>query len=240
MKGPGKNGAEPDAATMARARDRLAAVGFVASLISHRARNRLASLRGGLELVQAGLERNLSQEYRDMLLKEFDELVSDLNLGLEMVRCDFDVVTPVSAREVIGEAARFFRPGAIRHGIGFEVVCAHGPDRIRADRQLLRLTLLNLLRNASQALGGTADPVITLRTSDDGGCLRVEVGDNGPGVPPEIHDRIFLRAVTGSGGTGRGLLLCRDAMTLMRGSVRYATPKGRPGARFHVSVPLDT
>ena len=238
MSGPTPGGADTE--PMARARDRLAAVGFVASLISHRARNRLATLRGGLELVQAGLECNLSQEYRDALLKEFDELVSDLNLGLEMVRCNFDTVGPVSAREVVGEAARFFGPGALRHGIILAVECGHESDRILADRQLLRLTLLNLLRNSSQALDGRPGPMITVRTTDEDGSLRVEVEDNGPGVPAEIHDRLFLGPVTGGHGTGLGLVLCRDAMTLMQGSVRYATPKGEPGARFHVRLPLAT
>jgi len=237
MSGPGQNGTPATVDTIARARDRLAAVGSVASLISHRTRNRLASLRGGLELLQAGLERDLSQEYRDTLLKEFDELVDDLNLGLEMVRCDFDEMTAISAREIVSEAARFFAPAANRHRIDLAAACGAGPDLIRADRQLLRLTLLNLMRNASQALGGVAGPRITLRTADDGDRLRIEVEDNGPGVPAEIHDRLFLGAVAGTAGAGLGLVLCRDALTLMHGSIRYVTPKGRAGACFRVSVP---
>jgi signal transduction histidine kinase len=219
------------------ARDRLAAVAFVASLISHDARNRLASIRSALELIEAGLEANLSAEYRASLLREFNDFIGDFNLGLEMIRCHRGTEEPASVREMVGEAVETFRPHASRCGIEVTTDFSHTADTIRIDRRLLRLTLLNLMRNAAEALDGIAAPRIALRTANEGSWLHLEVEDNGPGVPAKIHDRFLLRAADTATGAGLGLSLCRDALVVMGGSIRYLTPKGRAGACFRVSVP---
>jgi signal transduction histidine kinase len=219
------------------ARDRLAAVAFVASLISHDARNRLASVRAALELIEAGLEANLTPEYRAALLRELDDFIGDFNLGLEMVRCHQGTPEPVSVRDVVAEAVSTFQPYASRSGVKVTAVFAHAVDVIRIDRRLLRLTLLNLMRNAAEALAGIPRPRIVLRTSGRGDTLGIEVEDNGPGVPEKRHDSFFLRASDTESGAGLGLSLCRDAVAVMGGSISYITPKGRPGACFRVTVP---
>jgi signal transduction histidine kinase len=221
------------------ARDRLAAVAFVASLISHDARNRLASVRSALELIEAGLEGNLSAEYRASLLREFNDFIGDFNLGLEMIRCHGGPEERASVRAIVGEAVETFRPYASRSGIEIATEFGHADDAIRIDRRLLRLTLLNLMRNAAEAMEGTPVPRIVLRTADEGGWLHLEVEDNGPGVPAKIHDKFFLRAADTASGAGLGLSLCRDALVVMGGSIRYLTPKGRRGAHFRVSVPHE-
>ncbi len=220
-------------------RDRLAAVGSIASIVSHGARNRLATLRGALELLQAGFDRDLTPEYREMLLREFDEFIGDFNLGIDMIRSDVGPIQEASAREIVEDAAKLFGPRAARAGVDLSVSLGHGKDRISADRRLLRLALLNLLRNAEEALAGATSPRVALRTMNEGEWLHVEVADNGPGVPAAIHDLLFQENASGRAeGAGLGLSLCRDAMALMGGSVAYLTPRGRPGAVFRLSVPL--
>lgn len=223
------------------ARERLQAVGFIASLISHPVRNRLAALRSALELLEAGLEEHLSQEHRTLLLHEFDSFIGDFNLGIDTIRSDFGLLEPVSAREVLADALKAYRPVTDRLGILVATEWAHESDWIRADRVLLRQTLLNLLRNSTEALNGAAAPKIILRSWNEEGHLVIEVSDNGPGVPVDFLKRLFIEPVTGRpGGIGLGLPLCRDAMTLMRGSIQYLPAKEAPGACFRLSVPLET
>jgi signal transduction histidine kinase len=219
------------------ARDRLEAVAYVASLIGHDARNRLASVRAALELIEAGLEANLTPEYRASLLRELDVFIGDFNLGLEMIRCHCGAPEPVSVREVVEEAVNTFRPHAGRGGATVTTVFAHAVDNLRVDRRLLRLTLLNLMRNAAEALAGTPGPRIVLRTATRADRLEIDVEDNGRGVPEGMRDRLFLRAADGESGAGLGLSLCRDAAAVMRGSLRHLPPKSRTGACFRVSVP---
>jgi signal transduction histidine kinase len=221
------------------AADRLAAVAYIASLVGHEARNQLATLRAALELIDAGLEANLSPEYRATLLRELDQFIGDFNLGLDMIRCDRAVPEPVGVRELVAEAVEAIRPLAARSGIRIEPTFGHRIDLIRTDRRLLRVTLLNLLRNAAEALaGGKAAPRINLRTTDEPGWLHVEIEDNGPGVPADMRERLFLRLDHDRrAGAGLGLSLCRDAMVLLGGSIRQVNPARRRGACFRVSVP---
>jgi two-component system, NtrC family, C4-dicarboxylate transport sensor histidine kinase DctB len=221
-----------------RARERLAAVGYIASLIGHEARNRLANLRAALELIHAGLEAHLSPEYRAALLRELEEFIGDFNLGLDMVRSDWGAAGPASVRDLVTEVLEEAKPRAARAGVRLAPVLGHATDEIRTDRRLLRITLLNLLRNALEALAGQADGRIEVRTTDAPGWLHLEVEDNGRGVPPDLRERIFLRLDTRDGaGAGLGLSLCRDAMVVLGGSVTLVTAPGQLGACFRISIP---
>jgi two-component system nitrogen regulation sensor histidine kinase GlnL len=228
--------ATPDAA---RARDRLAAVGYIASLISHAARNQFAAIRAALELLEAGLEGKLSAEHRAILLREMDALIGDFNLGVDMIRSNFGELEEVSAREVLEEAIHAFASLPGREPLPIETRYAREADLVRADRRLLRQTVLNLLRNAQEALRGEPRPRIAVSTAKRDAHLLVDVVDNGPGVPERLLGRLFVEAASGrEGATGLGLLLCRDAMTVMGGDIRHLPAKGRRGAHFQIVLPL--
>jgi signal transduction histidine kinase len=222
------------------ARERLAAVAYIASLIGHEARNRLATLRAALELLEAGQESHFPPEYRASLLREFDQFVGDFNVGLDMLRCDSVAVGPISVRELVGEAVGAMRLAAARAGIEIVPVFGHARDTIRTDRRLLRVTLLNLLRNALEALPGTTAARIEVRTTDEPGWLHLEVEDNGPGVPAGKREQVLLRLDRdGQAGAGFGLSICRDALLVLGGSICHRTPSGQPGACFQVSLPSE-
>ncbi len=218
----------------AAARDRLAAVAFVASLLGHRARNQLATIRAALELLNAGMEANMPPEYRATLLREMDALVGDFNLGVDTIRCDFGPLERIPVQEAIEGVLGEFEPFAERAGVRLERRFDPAAGTVLADFGLLRLVLLNLLRNSLQALGGVGAPVVAVSAGPADGRCQVEVGDNGPGVAGELRARIFLEPVTGWGGTGLGLILCRDAMTVMGGTIRLVGLPSGIGARFRM------
>lgn len=102
--------------------------------------------------------------------------------------------------------------------------------------------LLNLLRNAAQALeeGAVADPSITVRTRADGVIIVIEVEDNGPGIPPEVARRIFEPFFTTKPpgqGTGLGLSVSYFIITQTHGgSINVSSATGA-GACFHIELP---
>ena len=103
---------------------------------------------------------------------------------------------------------------------------------VYADRDLLEPVLLNLLRNAWQAAGHLEAPQIRLsgRLNRRGNVV-IEIADNGPGVPDDIANRIFVPFfTTKEGGSGVGLALARQVMTAHGGFVRLLESDG--GARF--------
>jgi signal transduction histidine kinase len=97
----------------------------------------------------------------------------------------------------------------------------------------------NIIHNAIQALGETG--TITIRTSRDGDCVKVDIGDDGPGIPPENRDHIFEPFFTTKGvgsGTGLGLDTCRRIVEERhRGSISFDT--GPDGTVFHVWLPFE-
>jgi signal transduction histidine kinase len=116
------------------------------------------------------------------------------------------------------------------------------------DRSLPKLTLrgselnqvwTNLLANAIEALGESG--TIEIDTTRDGACARVDVIDDGPGIPPEIRDRVFDPFFTTKGvgeGTGLGLDTARRIVNeRLGGSIQLESEPGR--TVFHVWLPLD-
>jgi signal transduction histidine kinase len=116
------------------------------------------------------------------------------------------------------------------------------------DRSLPKLTLrgselnqvwTNLLANAIEALGGTG--TIEIATVRDGACARVDIVDDGPGIPAAIRDRVFDPFFTTKGvgeGTGLGLDTARRIVTeRLGGSIDFDSEPGRTA--FHIWLPLD-
>jgi two-component system nitrogen regulation sensor histidine kinase GlnL len=119
-----------------------------------------------------------------------------------------------------------------------------------ADAEQLTQALLNIVKNAAQALSGTTrGPEITLRTRVARGvtlakrrhrlALKVGVQDNGPGVAPEIRDRIFYPLVSGrEGGSGLGLTIAQTLVAQHGGNIECESVPGQ--TTFTVLLPLET
>lgn len=121
--------------------------------------------------------------------------------------------------------------------LGGQVVFAVEPASLEAviDAGQLEQALLNVLKNAAEALAGASviapQATVTARLSR-GGRLRIEVADNGPGVPPALATHIFTPFFsTKKQGRGIGLAMVRHLVHANGGTVRYARPVGG-GARF--------
>ncbi len=82
---------------------------------------------------------------------------------------------------------------------------------VRADRFRLEQVIVNLVKNAAEALEGAPAPRLTLSVTRDGERVRLTVADNGPGLPPEVRAQLFTPFVTTrANGLGLGLVICRD------------------------------
>jgi signal transduction histidine kinase len=99
----------------------------------------------------------------------------------------------------------------------------------------------NIIDNAVQAMAGQSEPQrLTIRTSRDGDMVRVEIGDTGPGIPPEIRQRIFEPFFTTKPvGTGTGLGLDISYRIVVARHGGDLTVESQPGdTRFIVRLPL--
>ena len=127
------------------------------------------------------------------------------------------------------------------------LLCAEaGSDRIRfssaadltvhADQNLIVLALINLIRNALQAIEGQVDGIVSVEALETGGRVYITITDNGPGISPELLSAIFTPFFsTKSGGSGIGLSISHRIMRLHGGDL---TVDSLPGVRTEFRMKL--
>lgn len=151
-------------------------------------------------------------------LDALDELMKDLLLFARPPRAHR---VPVDVAALARETAAFVAQDPIASNVRFEVEGSAPP--VVADAKLLRIVLLNLLINAAQAVqhGGTVQTRVAATERD----CRIEIANTGPGIPPDIRDRIFVPFfTTKSRGTGLGLPTAKRLVDVHQGRIGVDCP----------------
>jgi nitrogen fixation/metabolism regulation signal transduction histidine kinase len=136
------------------------------------------------------------------------------------------------------ELGSLFRAGDASEGVGLSVSVTPDTLTIDVDPDLMCQVLINLLRNAAEAARGHSQaPAVSLSFAFiPGGRVQIEVADNGPGVPDDLRQDVFLPFFTTKAkGTGVGLSLARQVVLAHRGSIGLGESNGG-GALFRIIV----
>ncbi|HWM90422.1 MAG TPA: ATP-binding protein [Thermoanaerobaculia bacterium] len=206
-----------------RLAESLARLGEMAGGVAHELRNSLATLRGYLTLIERRPDEESIADYLAEIRHEADHLERVLEDFLAFARPGTARLQELSLTQLARRAAS--DPSLA----GIEVrVRADADVRLRGDAQLLERAVRNLLHNAAQAereAGGQGPVELGIETGPEGVELTVE--DRGPGLPPEVRERLFHPFATGRrGGVGLGLALAHRIVTLHSGKIRL---EDRPG-----------
>lgn len=227
---------------------RLEAVAELSASLAHEIKNPLASIRSAVEQISqrpaaTGDERTLG----NLIVRESDRLSRLLTEFLDFARVR---VTRVEAVD-LGQIARGAVSLALAHpnkadGVSVDVQAPVASLRFEGDEDLLHRAIFNLVLNALQvAPAGTAVRV-TARTVEQAdlpagvpfehGALEITVSDEGPGIDPDVRDRLFEPfSTTKPGGTGLGLAVTYRAIEAHRGYILVDTDSH--GTRFTVLLP---
>jgi two-component system sensor histidine kinase PilS (NtrC family) len=232
--------------------ERLEAVAALGASLAHEIRNPLASIRSAVE--QLARDRRDDPDARvlgDLILRESDRLNRLLGEFLDFSRVRASDFRAVNLLTVVQDAARMVRAHPDT-GPGVEIVTRGEPLLIQGDEDLLHRVVWNLLLNASQALKGRGRIEVTLdvpppaelpRGSGLEQAVRLRVADNGPGIDPELRDRLFQPFVSGRpGGSGLGLAIVQRAVEAHGGLVLVDSAPGE-GTTFtillHARAPME-
>jgi signal transduction histidine kinase len=213
---------------------RLAAMGETAAMLAHEVRNPL----GAMELFTGLLLQDLREQPAALrLAQHVARGIADLNhlVGnlLEFSSTRTVRREPFACDAVIEDALRYTADLRLSN----RVAVAWRPSGARAlgDAELVRPVLLNLIRNAVQAMpdGGT----LTVGTEAAGAVVVLAVADTGPGIPAGHAEQIFKPFFTTKAkGTGLGLTVARGLVTAMGGELALG-PAAEGGARFALTLP---
>ena len=217
--------------------------------LAHEIRNPLGGLRGSAQLLESELERPGLREYTQVIISESDRLQALLDRLLTPHRAPQPA--PLNIHEALERVRSLVLAEFVDHAT---VTCDYDPSvpDLVGDREQLIQALLNVVRNAAQAIASqTGRPGgqggITLRTrvvrqitigrQRHKLALELQVIDDGPGVPEEIRERIFNPLVSGrEGGSGLGLSLAQTYVQYHGGMIECDSRPGR--TVFRILLPL--
>lgn len=148
-------------------------------------------------------------------------------------------LVPIDLRDTLDDALRLVGAEISAMGAVIETTGLQLPALVLADRTQLGQVLINLLRNAAQAMAQarTLHPKIGVFVQDRDGMIEVEIADNGPGIAPEIMERLFEPFVTTkSAGMGLGLSISKSILDAHNGVLKVKIGKDG-GAIFQIAVP---
>jgi two-component system sensor histidine kinase PilS (NtrC family) len=234
-----------------RRAERLEAVASLSASLAHEIRNPLASIRSAVEQLARSQrddpdERLLSQ----LIVRESDRLSRLLGEFLDFSRVRATDFRAVNLLSIVTDAVRMVK----KHpdGNGIQIKVEGGPTLLHGDEDLIHRIAWNLLLNAAQALRGQGKITVSIdqpaatdlpRGSEMDPAVRLRVADDGPGIDPELRERVFEPFVSGRpGGTGLGLAIVLRAVDAHRGLVLLDSAPGQ-GTTFtillHAKMPTE-
>jgi nitrogen fixation/metabolism regulation signal transduction histidine kinase len=223
--------------------ERLAAIGKMAAHITHEIRNPLSSIQLNVELLEETLasdDEASRAEARRLLTaigREVGRLADVSEEYLRVARLPSPRPSPVDLAELVRDVVVFARPELDRARVHAEIRDDGQPLVVAIDEAQIRQALVNLLRNAREAMedGGTVR--LELELSD--GQVVLDVSDDGPGIPEDVRSRIFDPFFTTKAtGTGLGLPLTKQIVEAHGGAIRCER-RDPHGTRFRLSFPAS-
>lgn len=219
-----------------RREESLTQLGELAAGVAHELRNSLSTLRGYLTLIERSPDEESIGDYLAEIRHESDQLQRILEDFLSFARPGAVRFEPLRLQELLRRAVADPSLGGVKiglHGAAAESWEVHG------DPDLLAQAVRNLLQNAAAAQreagaeGGEIE--VWVRRAEDG--IEVSIEDRGPGVPPELRERLFQPFVSGRpAGVGLGLAISHRIVTLHGGRLRLEDREGG-GTRARILLP---
>ena len=210
--------------------------------LAHEIKNPLGGIRGAAQLLERELGDPELREFTQVIVKETDRLQALMNRLLTPNR--LPQLQSVNIHEVM-ERVRTLLHAEFPEGLAIKRDYDTSLPEVTGDKEQLIQAILNVARNAAQATGGLGEirmitriaRQVTIARQRFRHAIAVSIEDDGPGVPPELAERIFYPLVSGrQGGTGLGLSLAQSFVSQHLGLIEFESVPGR--TRFTILLPV--
>ena len=218
--------------------DRLAALSRVSGGVAHEVKNPLNAILLHVEVARAKLAHG------DTALEPQMDIISSEILRLDrVVKTFLDFTRPVELNlanvpldEFVRDLVDLARPQADASRISVVDERKAGGVEVRIDRDLLKQAVLNIVVNAIEAMPAGGE--LRLESSASGDTAEIRVSDTGPGIPPDLREKIFrLYFTTKQKGSGIGLAMAFRIVQLHDGTIDFTSEPGK-GTAFFIRLPI--
>lgn len=217
--------------------ERLAAVGEVAAGLAHEIRNPLMSIKGFAQLMNENITSTEKADYIEIIVQEADRMNNLIERLLCFARPAKNEVSPIAINTVLLDTIPLVAPQAIHNNIEIVSTIEQNLPLILANSGQLQQVLLNIVINAIQAV--KRDGVIKISTlhNQAENVVHIIINDSGPGITPEIIDKLFDPFfTTKENGTGLGLSVANCLMENWGGKILVDSMLGH-GSVFTLVLP---
>jgi len=211
--------------------------------LAHEIKNPLGGIRGAAQLLDRELERPGLHEYTQVIMKEADRLQSLMDRLLTPHR--LPQPAPLNIHEVL-ERVRSLILAEYPRGIAIRRDYDTSLPLLKGDKEQMIQVVLNIARNAAQAMKGAGQLAFRTRVARQMTLARkrykhalvVDITDNGPGIPVDMRERLFYPLVSGrEGGSGLGLTLAQTFVTQHGGTITFDSQPGK--TTFTLLLPVN-
>jgi two-component system nitrogen regulation sensor histidine kinase GlnL len=210
--------------------------------LAHEIKNPLGGLRGAAQLLERELPDESLTEYTQIIIEEADRLQNLVNTMLGPNR--IPEMKPVNIHQVLERVCGLAQAEA---GANLKIKKNYDPSipDLTGDFDQLIQAFLNIIRNAVRAAGlngvvGICSRVLrqfTIGNIRHRLVVSIDISDNGPGIPPELQERVFFPLVSGSKGMGLGLSISQTLINGHQGLIEFTSKPGE--TVFRVLLPLE-
>jgi signal transduction histidine kinase len=218
--------------------ERLSLVGQMVTSIAHEIKNPLGSIKGAVQIMKdGGTPEKDKAEFARIIEKEVDRLDGVVRDYLSFARPSPTAMTPVNLCDIFAAVIRQMKYQCDHNGVKISLRSTENPIVLGNPNRLHQL-ILNILLNSLQAMPSGGEVVIACDTATDkAGWVRVNISDNGPGIPEEQIKKIFEPFYsTKTSGTGLGLATAQAIMIEHGGRIAAKSAPGK-GATFVFDFP---
>jgi signal transduction histidine kinase len=204
-------------------------------VVAHEVRNPLAGIRGAIQVLSKRMAEGADRAVMDRIVDRVDTLNALTEDLLLYARPHTPEIASIRLEAILRVAERLLSGHADLAAVSVEIRSAD--VTLEADEKMLQDVFLNLFLNAAQAMKGEGTIRVAVRVGAD--VAQVDIEDNGPGIPPDVRDRLFEPFfTTRHRGTGLGLPIVKRDVEAHGGEIAISHPE-EGGTRVTVSLPLE-
>jgi signal transduction histidine kinase len=228
--------------------ERLGASSAMARKVVHEVNNPLSIMKNYLKILGMKLsDEGIAQDEIGILNEEIDRVAHILRALTSFSEDGVGKISEVDINGLISDLVKITKEAFLKRKIELHEDLYESLPLIQTDRDSLKQIIINLVKNASEALveGGsiylrTNHRRVGLSSEEEGSYVEIEVSDDGPGIPDEMKRRLFEPFATSKGGghSGLGLSIVHNLTKGLNGTIRCESEEGK-GSSFKIELPVS-